>query len=62
MNVTGDVRLVLEGQGDLVESLEEAILGERSDIERVRCAVRPSYASTFGSPRSASRTFSSLCS
>src|SRR4030066_875774 len=37
--VPGDFPLVLESQGNLVEPLEEALLGERPDFERVHRPV-----------------------
>src|SRR3970040_2014462 len=41
--VPGDLPLVLESQGDLVEPFEEALLGERTDVERISLAVRAGH-------------------
>src|SRR3990172_10390006 len=41
--VPGNVVLPLEGQGDLVEPFEEALLGERPDFEPVHRSVRAGH-------------------
>src|SRR3989304_4236932 len=41
--VSGDVRLVPQGEGGFVETVQETLLLERPDLEPVECTVRAGH-------------------